>query len=88
LRLPFKIVFILLVLILLVASALFGLLTYWLGAEACKAPVSEQGGKEPEHVPRDGLRGSVACSCPVAWHKPVTPAFSFVSTKGRVMAWE
>lgn len=37
------VVLILLVLILLAASAIFGLLTYWLGAEAAPAPPPGQG---------------------------------------------
>lgn len=39
----FRVVFILLVLILLMASILFGLLTYWLSAEALPASAPGQG---------------------------------------------
>lgn len=42
----FRVVFILLVLILLVVSLVFGLLTYWLGAEGPPAPAPSQGNAE------------------------------------------
>jgi len=43
----YKVVFILLVLILLVASTLFGLLTYWVNAEVLPASAPGQGGMVP-----------------------------------------
>jgi hypothetical protein len=51
----FGIVFILLVLILLVVSTLFGVLTYWLDAEAVSPPSPGQGGMLPvEHTQGSG----------------------------------
>jgi hypothetical protein len=44
-RTRFRIVFILLVLILLLASALFGVLTYWLGGRLPPVPGSRRGGE-------------------------------------------
>jgi len=48
-RSRFKTVFVLLVLILLAASALFGVLTYWLERALPPASVPRQGGKVPWH---------------------------------------
>lgn len=51
----FRIVFILLILILLAASALFGVLTYWLAEEGASDSPSGQGSEIPREYFLDGM---------------------------------
>ncbi len=57
-RARFGIVFILLILILLVVSTLFGVLTYWLDAEVLSTPAPGQGSMAPIEECLGGVEGT------------------------------